>query len=71
MLDAAGQTVKPLLFPNQRPVTNLQQLIQQWEGVSDKLLPGTSENVSDVEILAPLRGRDILCVGKNYKAHAK
>jgi 2-keto-4-pentenoate hydratase/2-oxohepta-3-ene-1,7-dioic acid hydratase in catechol pathway len=24
-----------------------------------------------VEVLAPLRGRDVLCVGKNYKEHAE
>jgi 2-keto-4-pentenoate hydratase/2-oxohepta-3-ene-1,7-dioic acid hydratase in catechol pathway len=24
-----------------------------------------------VDVLAPLRGRDVLCVGKNYKEHAE
>lgn len=71
LLDAGCETVTPLLFPNRRPVASLHDLIEQWEQVSDKLLPGSpSEKVSDVEILAPLRGRDVLCVGKNYQAHA-
>lgn len=71
LVDANEQTVTPLLFPNYRPVTSLHELIEEWDNVSEKLLPGSpSENMSDVEILAPLRGRDVLCVGKNYKEHA-
>ncbi|ORY28180.1 putative hydrolase [Naematelia encephala] len=71
LLDGTGDNVTPLLFPNRRPVSSLHVLIEKWDEVSDKLLPGTpQEKVSDVEILAPLRGRDVLCVGKNYKDHA-
>jgi len=71
LLDAEGKQVTPLLFPNRRPVKSLHDLIEQWEAVSASLLAGRpTERVQDVEILAPLRGRDVLCVGKNYIAHA-
>ncbi|KAJ7227917.1 mitochondrion protein [Mycena rebaudengoi] len=33
-------------------------------------LTGTVSRIEDVEVLAPLPGRDVLCVGKNYTAHA-
>lgn len=50
---------------------SLHLLVEEWDNVSDKLLPSTSqEKLADVEILAPLRGRDVLCVGKNYKEYA-
>ena len=29
------------------------------------------ESLDIVEILAPLRGRDVSCVGKNYREHAE
>lgn len=71
LVDANEHTVTPLLFPNGRPVTSLHRLIEAWDEVSDRLAPGYPEEpLADVEVLAPLRGRDILCVGKNYKAHA-
>lgn len=71
LLDADEKKVTPLLFPNRRPVETLQRLIEVWDEVAERLIPGYPEEaIEDVEILAPFRGRDILCVGKNYKAHA-
>ncbi|KAJ7062766.1 hypothetical protein C8F01DRAFT_1023847 [Mycena amicta] len=35
-----------------------------------KFNTGDITQLEDVEILAPLPGRDVLCIGKNYKAHA-
>ena len=32
---------------------------------------GPAEEIRSVQILAPLTGRDVLAIGKNYKAHAK
>jgi 2-keto-4-pentenoate hydratase/2-oxohepta-3-ene-1,7-dioic acid hydratase in catechol pathway len=47
-------------------------LIEDWETVGERLLPARpEEEVASVEVLAPLRGRDVLCVGKNYKEHAE
>lgn len=62
----------PINFPTGRPVIQLRELIEDWDAVSSSLLPGApEEQVSEVTILAPLPGRDVLCVGKNYVAHAK
>jgi 2-keto-4-pentenoate hydratase/2-oxohepta-3-ene-1,7-dioic acid hydratase in catechol pathway len=53
-------------------VTELYDLIETWEDVSNTLAPASpQEDVDQVEILAPLVGRDILAIGKNYQAHAK
>jgi 2-keto-4-pentenoate hydratase/2-oxohepta-3-ene-1,7-dioic acid hydratase in catechol pathway len=72
LLDASERKVTPLLFPNGRPVSTLQLLIEDWETVGERLLPARpEEEVASVEVLAPLRGRDVLCVGKNYKEHAE
>lgn len=71
LVSADETKVTPLLYPNYRPVTNLRSLIEQWNEVSDSLLLGRpEEDIVKVHVLPPLPGRDILCVGKNYKAHA-
>ncbi|WVF66958.1 hypothetical protein IAT40_001701 [Kwoniella sp. CBS 6097] len=72
VLDPSSTTVTPLRFPDNSPVRSLHHLIEEWDKVWEHLIPGTPvENVSDVIILAPLRGRDVICVGKNYKDHAE
>lgn len=72
LVSGNGETIRPVLFPNSALVASLHHLIAQWDTVKDRLIPGQpEEKVDDVEILAPLRGRDILCVGKNYKEHAE
>ncbi|KAM0789789.1 hypothetical protein ACM66B_006641 [Microbotryomycetes sp. NB124-2] len=72
IVNATATHVTPLNFPNGRPVTDLHELIRNWDAVSSNLLPGTPvEPIGSVEVLAPLTGRDVLCVGKNYKEHAR
>jgi 2-keto-4-pentenoate hydratase/2-oxohepta-3-ene-1,7-dioic acid hydratase in catechol pathway len=45
-------------------------LIENWDEVNGKLLTGTPvEKLEDIQFLAPLRGRDVLCVGYNYRNH--
>lgn len=50
----------------------MQQLIEEWDAAHRHLLHGAPmESLDIVEILAPLRGRDVICVGKNYREHAE
>jgi hypothetical protein len=66
----SGEVVTPLRFPNNQPVRDLHALIENWDKVKDHLVPGTPvEAVESVTVLAPLRGRDVLCVGYNYRNH--
>ncbi|KAH7092399.1 fumarylacetoacetate hydrolase-like protein [Paraphoma chrysanthemicola] len=69
--DLEKKIIQPLAFVSGTPIDNLYQVIQAGEAniISD----GTSESlsVSSTKILPPFTGRDILCVGKNYAAHAK
>ncbi|KAM0747624.1 putative hydrolase [Meredithblackwellia eburnea MCA 4105] len=72
LVSADSKTVTPLLFPSGQPIKTLQELIANWDLVSTNLLPGSPvEEVENVKILAPLTGRDVLAVGKNYVAHAR
>ncbi|KAF7291764.1 FAA-hydrolase domain-containing protein [Mycena chlorophos] len=52
--------------------TDLFALIEAHPNLSaaHKFDTGEVSELERVEILAPLPGRDILCIGKNYKAHA-
>ncbi|GAB7352298.1 hypothetical protein MBLNU459_g2752t1 [Dothideomycetes sp. NU459] len=67
--DTAKDTIQPLAFLSGTPLSDLYQVIQVGEAgimASGKLLQALS-----TRILAPINGRDILCVGKNYAEHAK
>lgn len=67
---SSSNTLTPLRFPNNQPIRDLHTLIENWEEAKDLLKPSTPvETLDEVEILAPLRGRDVLCVGYNYKKH--
>jgi 2-keto-4-pentenoate hydratase/2-oxohepta-3-ene-1,7-dioic acid hydratase in catechol pathway len=67
--DEASQTVQPLAFKSGTYLSNLYQVIQVGE---DGIIPsGDSVPRSSVQLLPPINGRDILCVGKNYSEHAK
>ena len=68
-LCADGKTVAPV-FP---PFSSLFDLIEQWSSVEKRLTVTEQlrEDISAVQQLAPLRGRDLLAVGKNYAEHAK
>ncbi|BGO89865.1 hypothetical protein NBRC10512_005635 [Rhodotorula toruloides] len=72
LVNADGTQVTPINFPNGRPVVDLKVLIRDWDAVASSLLPSHAvEAISSVEILAPVTGRDIICVGKNYLEHAR
>ncbi|WWD16905.1 hypothetical protein CI109_101337 [Kwoniella shandongensis] len=71
LVDLLEQQVTPLRFPDNTPVRSMHHLIEEWDGTHRSLLHGAPvERIEDVEVLAPLRGRDVICVGKNYKEHA-
>ena len=67
--DLEANTVQPLSFTSGTPVANLYQVI---EAGPSKIIPvGDSIPSSSVKLLAPISGRDVLAVGKNYSEHAK
>ncbi|WVO20237.1 uncharacterized protein IAS62_001530 [Cryptococcus decagattii] len=54
------------------PRLDEQQFVEEWDATNRHLLHGAPmESLDIVEILAPLRGRDVICVGKNYREHAE
>jgi 2-keto-4-pentenoate hydratase/2-oxohepta-3-ene-1,7-dioic acid hydratase in catechol pathway len=64
-----GSSIQPLSFASGTPISNLYQVIEVGE---DNIIPGgTALSSSSTKILAPITGRDILAVGKNYSEHAK
>lgn len=68
-LDLQISTVQPLSFESGAPLSDLYQVIEIGE--SHIKPSGESFPLSSVELLAPISGRDILAVGKNYAEHAK
>lgn len=69
-LDADSQTITPLAFESGTPVEDLYQVIEAGE--ETLITSGESLPLCDnLTILAPLRGRDVLAIGKNYSEHAK
>jgi 2-keto-4-pentenoate hydratase/2-oxohepta-3-ene-1,7-dioic acid hydratase in catechol pathway len=67
--DASSNTIQPLAFISGTRVKDLYQVIEAGE---DQITSaGQPISISSTKILAPITGRDILCVGKNYAAHAK
>ncbi|KAF2024049.1 hypothetical protein EK21DRAFT_118153 [Setomelanomma holmii] len=69
--DLEKACVKPLAFVSGTPIENLYQVIEVGE--SNVVPDATSETqpISSVKVLPPFPARDVLCVGKNYAAHAK
>jgi 2-keto-4-pentenoate hydratase/2-oxohepta-3-ene-1,7-dioic acid hydratase in catechol pathway len=66
--DNAGH-IQPLSFLSGTPISNLYQVIEAGE---ERIRPdGDALQASNVKVLAPITGRDILAVGKNYSEHAK
>lgn len=67
--DLENGTILPLSFRSGTAITSLYQVIEAGEdsiGAYEEAIP-----ISRVRILAPINGRDILAVGKNYYDHAK
>ncbi|KAH8882148.1 hypothetical protein GQ53DRAFT_812250 [Thozetella sp. PMI_491] len=68
-LDAGNGTIQPLSFVGGTPVEDLYQVIEA--GASQIVASESPLPVGSVRILAPISGRDVLAVGKNYMEHAK
>ncbi|KAL7906615.1 hypothetical protein GGI35DRAFT_458506 [Trichoderma velutinum] len=68
-LDLQTGTVQPLQFLSGNPVENLFQVIEA--GPQQIVASGSTIPLASAKLLAPLSGRDILAVGKNYMDHAK
>ncbi|KAF8854386.1 fumarylacetoacetate hydrolase-like protein [Acephala macrosclerotiorum] len=67
-LDLEKSSVIPLSFASGAPLSNLYQVIEIGESNIEPA--GEPFALSSVELLAPIGGRDILAVGKNYFEHA-
>jgi 2-keto-4-pentenoate hydratase/2-oxohepta-3-ene-1,7-dioic acid hydratase in catechol pathway len=53
-------------------VTELYDVIEDWDVLSTRLTRGTpEEDIAAVEILPPLVSRDVIGIAKNYLDHAK
>ncbi|OQO13032.1 hypothetical protein B0A48_02496 [Cryoendolithus antarcticus] len=64
-----GDNIQPLSFASGTPLSNLYEVIEAGEkGI---IAAGKPIPRADVALNAPINGRDILCVGKNYAEHAK
>ncbi|KAJ0165421.1 Uncharacterized protein CTA2_11317 [Colletotrichum tanaceti] len=68
-LDLARQIIQPLSFDPGTPVENLYQVIEA--SAAHYVAAGSVVSVSEVKLLPPISGRDVLAVGKNYMEHAK
>ena len=67
-LDLETSSIQPLSFASGTPLTNLYQVIEIGEaGIKPS---GESIPLSSVQLQAPISGRDVLAVGKNYFEHA-
>lgn len=67
--ELSANTIQPLAFISGTYIRNLYEVIEAGE--SNIIASGDPISASSVKILAPLTGRDVLCVGKNYAEHAK
>ncbi|KAK5115013.1 hypothetical protein LTR85_010051 [Meristemomyces frigidus] len=69
-LDTERGTITPIAFESGTAVENLYQIIEVGE---DNVIAGGEPFplTDSVNVLAPISGRDVLAVGKNYSEHAK
>lgn len=68
-LDDVSQTIQPLAFRSGTYLSNLYQVIEVGE---EGIIPsGDPVSRNSIQLLPPINGRDVLCVGKNYAEHAK
>lgn len=63
-LNLETSTIQPLSFASGTPLSSLYQVIEIGESQIKPV--GGEVALSSVELLAPIYGRDILAVGKNY-----
>lgn len=68
-LDLDTGSISRLSFASGTPLRNLYEVIE----VGEEGIVATAEDlrVSDIKLLPPISGRDVLAVGKNYFDHAK
>jgi len=68
-LDFDKSEIQPLAFASGGAISNLYQVIE----IGDSQIKPSGDVVplSSVRLLAPINGRDILAIGKNYSEHAK
>ncbi|KAK0119360.1 hypothetical protein ONS95_010812 [Cadophora gregata] len=67
-LELENSTIQPLSFASGAPLTTLYQVIEI--GDANIKPAGDVIQLSTVQLLPPISGRDILAVGKNYFEHA-
>ncbi|KAK5689001.1 hypothetical protein LTS10_000981 [Elasticomyces elasticus] len=69
-LDQEKASITPLAFESGTPIENLYQVIEVGE---DNIIAGGEPFplTDSLNVLAPISGRDVLAVGKNYSEHAK
>lgn len=69
-LDLNTEQIQPLSFVSGTRLSNLYEVIEAGE---NNITASQEINIplSDVKLLSPISGRDILAVGKNYVEHAK
>lgn len=69
-LDEEKGTVTPLAFESGTAIENLYQIIEVGE---DHIIAGGEpfKVTKELNVLAPLSGRDVIAVGKNYSDHVK
>ncbi|KAL7796751.1 hypothetical protein V8C37DRAFT_371349 [Trichoderma ceciliae] len=68
-LDAESGTIQPLSLLSGYAIKDLYQVIEA--GPLQIVASGSALPLSSVKLLAPIVGRDVLAVGKNYMEHAK
>lgn len=68
-LDQDKNIITPLTYISGTPLSNLYEVIE----AGPQNITSSSEQLelSKVQLLPPISGRDILAVGKNYAEHAK
>lgn len=72
MVDPAADQASTIVNVGGHPITNMHDLICVYHEVKDEMtLDGVELRLSEVELMAPIRPiRNVMCVGKNYLAHA-
>lgn len=63
-LDLDTNEITPLSYTSGTPLTNLYEVIEIGEG--HIVAGGDPVALAEVKLLAPISGRDVLAVGKNY-----
>jgi 2-keto-4-pentenoate hydratase/2-oxohepta-3-ene-1,7-dioic acid hydratase in catechol pathway len=68
-LNLENSKIQPLAFKSGAAISDLYQVIEIGE--EQIKAGGEPIELSSVELLPPISGRDVLAVGKNYAEHAK